>query len=288
MQVSISGSSGFTGKEMINILDNQGIVFTVINRDSFGMSDAAFLEQKIEGKDAVINLAGAPILQKWTTRKKEEIYNSRIDTTNKIARAIREAKVKPKVFVSASAIGIYSSVGTHTETSNGFADDFLSKVCHDWEAAAMSVSDITRVVILRTGIVFGNTGGALPVMHKPFSMALGGTIGKGTQPLSWIHIRDLVNIYKFVIENDAFSGIVNAVAPNPTTNFHFTKTFAKIINQPAVFRIPLFALKARYGEAAATLIEGQTVIPEKLNQSGFRFEFPTIEKALLNLYRKIV
>ncbi len=288
MLVSISGYSGFIGKEMISTLDNQGMTFSLINRDSFMMPDEEFLEQKIEGKDAVINLVGAPVLQKWTAKKKEEIYKSRIDTTTKIARAIRQAKVKPKVLASASAIGIYSTSGKHTEESTDFADDFLSDVCRDWEAAAMSVSDITRVVVLRTGVVYGNTGGALPVMHKPFSMALGGTIGNGTQAISWIHIRDLINIYKLVLENDAFTGVINAVSPNPTTNFHFTKTFAKIINQPAVFRIPLFALKAMYGEAAGMLAEGQTVVPEKLIHSGFQFQYPTIEKALLNLYKKII
>lgn len=288
MIVSISGYSGFIGKEMINALDNQGITFSLINRDSFNLSNEEFLEQKIEGKDAVINLAGASILRKWTEKYKEEIYKSRIDTTSKIANAIRQARTKPKTFINASAVGIYSPKGIHTENSKEFADDYLGKVCKDWEAAALSVSDITRVVTVRTGLVMGNTGGTLAIMEKPFRMALGGTIGDGSQPVSWIHIRDLINVYKLILENDSISGAINAVAPSTTTNFHLTKTFAKVINQPAVFKIPLFALKMIYGEAADTIVRGQTVIPEKLTSLGFNFQYPTIEKALLNLYKNVV
>lgn len=288
MQVSISGYSGFIGKELTGALDNQGYEFTLINRDSFEMSDEEFLDKKIEGKDAVINLAGAPILQKWNNKTRDEIYKSRIDTTRKIVRAIHAAKNKPAVLVNASAIGIYAINETHTEESRSFAGDFPASVCKDWESAAFSAGDVTRVVVLRTGIVFGNTGGALPVMEKPFRMSLGGKIGKGQQVMSWIHVRDLVNIYKTVIENDSFSGVVNAVAPNPVTNEYFTKIFSKVLNQPAIFTIPMFALKLVYGEAAETLATGQTVLPEKLEKAGFQFQFPTVEKALLNLFRGVV
>lgn len=288
MQVSISGSSGFIGKELISALDNQGMTFTVINRESFKMSDDEFLAKKIEGKDAVINLAGSPIVRKWNDKVKDEIYKSRIETTRKIVKAIRNAQVRPKVFASASAVGIYSSNGRHTEESTDLANDFLANVCKDWEAEALSAGDVTRVAVIRTGIVLGNTGGVLHVMEKPFRMALGGKIGKGTQPVSWIHIRDLINIYKMILENDSVSGIINGVSPNPVTNAYFTKTFAKVLNQPAVFTIPMFALKAVYGEAAGTLEHGQEVVSEKLEKYGFHFQYPTIEKALLMLYKGIV
>lgn len=288
MQVAISGYSGFIGKELTGALDDKGFSFTLINRDSFSMSDDEFREKKIEGKDAVINLAGSPILRKWTDKNRRDIYSSRIDTTGKIARAIRSAKVRPRVLANASAIGIYAINETHTETSTRFGDDFPAQVCKDWEAAALSVSDVTRVAVVRTGIVLGNTGGALSVMEKAFRMALGGKIGKGDQVMSWIHIRDLVNIYRAILENENYAGIINAVSPHPVTNEHFTKTFAKVLNQPAVFTIPKFALKLAYGEAAETMATGQTVLPEKLQKEGFQFQYPTVEKALLNLFRFVV
>jgi uncharacterized protein (TIGR01777 family) len=233
----------------------------------------------------VINLAGAPILKRWTESYRKEIYDSRIDTTRKIAKAIIRAKVKPKVFISGSAIGIYDTRNVHSEESSAFSDDFLGKLCRDWEAEALAAAGVTRVVLLRTGVVLSAKGGALKAAYGPFSFGFGGVIGNGNQAFSWIHIRDLVHIYRMILDNETISGIVNAVAPTPTTNYHFTKTFGKVLNQITVFRIPLFVLRALYGDAASTLTEGQNVIPEKLLSTGFVFEFPTIEKALLNLYR---
>jgi uncharacterized protein (TIGR01777 family) len=261
------------------------LTFRIINRDSIKLSDNEFLEKKIEGADAVINLAGAPILKRWTEPYRKEIYNSRIETTHKIANAIVQAKVKPKVFISNSAIGIYDTLNVHKEESTGFSDNFLGKLCRDWEAEALAAVGNTRVVLLRTGVVLSSKGGMLKTAHGPFSFGLGGVIGKGDQAFSWVHIRDLMHIYQMILDNENISGVVNAVAPNPTTNFHFTKTFGKVLNQITVVKIPLWALKAIYGDASLIMIEGQNVIPEKLLKNGFDFEFPTIEKALLNLYR---
>jgi uncharacterized protein len=285
MLVSISGSSGLIGRELINTYTDKGWTIQIINRDSFSLPDNEFLEKKIEGTDAVINLAGAPILKRWTENYRKEIYNSRVETTRKIANAILKAKVKPKVFISNSAIGIYDALNVHTEDSTGFSDNFLGKVCRDWEAEVQAAVGNTRVVLLRTGVVLSSKGGALKAAYGPFSFGLGGIIGKGNQSFSWVHIHDLMHIYQTILENENISGVVNAVAPNPITNYHFTKTFGKVLNQITVFKIPISALKAIYGEAASMLTEGQNVIPEKLLKNGFEFEFPTIEKALLNLYR---
>ena len=285
MLVSISGSTGLIGSEFIRTYSDKGLDFRIINRDSLKMPDQEFLESKIEGVDAVINLAGAPILKRWTDSYKDEIYKSRIDTTRKIANAIIQAKVKPKVFISNSAIGIYDDQGVHSETSTGLADNFLGKLCHDWESEAMAAAQFTRVVICRTSVVLSSQGGALKTAYTPFSFGLGGVIGNGEQAFSWIHIRDLMHIYKFILDNESITGVVNAVAPTPTTNYHFTKTFGKVLNQITIFKIPLMVLRAIYGDAASTLTEGQNVIPEKLLDNKFEFEFPTIEKALLNLYR---
>jgi uncharacterized protein (TIGR01777 family) len=285
MLVSISGSTGLIGRELIDTYTSKGLTFRIINRDSLKLSDNDFLESKIEGADAVINLAGAPILKRWTEDYRKEIYNSRIETTQKIVKAIIQANVKPKVFISSSAIGIYDDQNVHTEESTRFSSDFMGTVCHDWEKAAMGASESTRVVLLRTGVVLSTKGGALKAAYGPFSFGLGGIIGDGNQPFSFIHIRDLMRVYQWIIENGNISGVVNAVAPVSTTNYHFTKTFGKVLNQITVFKIPLRILKAIYGDASLTLTEGQNVIPEKLLNNGFEFEFPTIEKALLNLYR---
>jgi uncharacterized protein (TIGR01777 family) len=285
MLVSISGATGLIGRTLIETYTDKGLIFRIINRDSFKLPDQEFLEAKIEGTDAIINLTGAPILKRWTESYKQDLYKSRVMTTRKIANAINQAKVKPKVFICNSAVGIYDDRNKHTEESTDFANDFLGTLCRDWESAAMSAAGSTRVVVLRTGVVLSSKGGALKIAHGPFSFGLGGVIGSGGQSFSWIHIRDLMNIYKVILDNENFSGPVNAVAPNHTTNFHFTKTFGKVLNQMTVFKIPIWALKKIYGDAATTLVEGQNVIPEKLLNSGFEFEFPTIEKALLNLYR---
>ena len=285
MKISLSGSSGFIGGMLKIKFIEKGWSVNEINRQSFMMPDEEFRDKKIEGSDVVIHLAGAPILRRWNETYKNEIYHSRIDTTRKIVSAIQNVTKKPRVFLSGSAIGIYNPVDSHTEESSRFADDFMAKVCKDWEMEAIRASDATRVVIFRTGVVLGKEGGALKTMFTPFKIGLGGMIGNGKQSFSWIHIADLLDAFIFAIENEALSGIVNAVAPEPTTNFHFTKTFGKVLNQPAVMRVPVLALKMMYGEGAAALTTGQKVFPEKLLQAGFPFKYPTIEKALMALFR---
>ena len=214
MLVSISGASGLIGRELIETYTNNGLTFRIINRDSFKLNDQEFLETKIEGVDAVINLAGAPILKRWTKSYRKEIYDSRIETTRKLANAVIHAEVKPKVFISNSAVGIYNTRDLHTEESTGFADDFLGKLCRDWESEALTATEVTRVVLVRTGVVLSSKGGALRTAYSPFSFGLGGIIGSGEQVFSWIHIRDLMRIYKAILDNDSFSGVVNAVSPN--------------------------------------------------------------------------
>ena len=285
MQISMSGATGFIGDMLKTRFIDRGWQVNVIDRKSLDLEDKEFIDKKIEGSDVVINLAGAPILKRWNDRYKKEIYQSRIDTTRKITTAIRDAHRKPLVFISGSAIGIYNSTETHTEESLHFADDFMGKVCRDWEHEALEAIGSTRVVIFRTSVVLGRNGGALKTMYAPFKFGLGGIIGNGKQPFSWIHETDLINACLFTIENEKISGIVNGVAPNPTTNYHFTKTFGKVLTQPTIMSVPEFALKLVYGEGSQALTSGQKVLPEKLLKAGFTFSFPTIEKALMNLYR---
>jgi uncharacterized protein (TIGR01777 family) len=284
MKVILGGSTGYTGTRLLRFFMGKGWTAVPLTRDSFRMNDDQFIESYVDGSDIIINLAGAPVIKRWTEAYKEEIYQSRISTTRKISQAIIRSDRKPSLFISASAIGIYDSFHEHTENSIYLSDDFLGKVCRDWEAEALAAYPATRVAVLRTGIILGNNGGALQSMETPFRTGLGGTIGNGNQQMSWIHIRDLEEIYMFIIEHPEISGIINAVSPNPVTNQQFTKTFAKVLNQPAILRIPEFVLKMIYGEGAQSIIKGQNVLPEKLLTHGFSFSFPTIEKALLNLY----
>jgi len=286
MQISLSGASGFIGKELMKRFIDRGHSFTIINREAFTLPDDEFCSKKIEGSDVVINLAGATINKRWTEHYKGKIYHSRIDTTRKIANTIINARKKPKVLISNSAIGIYDATGMHTEESLHFANDFMGRLCRDWESEALSAKEHTQVVIFRTGLVLGDTGGALKTMYPIFNYGLGGVIGTGQQAFSWIHIADLINAYGFAIEYENIEGIYNAVSPNPVTNYYFTKTFGKVLRQPAVMKVPYFALKMIYGEGAEALASGQRVVPERLLKNGFEFKFPTIEQALRDLYKK--
>ncbi|MEI7723699.1 MAG: TIGR01777 family oxidoreductase [Bacteroidota bacterium] len=284
MIVAISGSTGFVGEAMMKKMRGLGWSVRIINRDSLALPDHDFLEQLTEGADVVINLAGAPVSRKWTPAIKQEIIDSRVNTTRKISDSIIKAKTKPSVFISASAIGIYDSVNTHTESSTSFANSFLANVCQNWEHEAMRSEKMTRVIIFRLGVVLGEDGGALKKMHLPFSIGAGGKLGTGRQAMSFIHLTDLVEAMIFTIQNPVVTGIVNGVSPYPIDNAEFTDKLGKVLDQPAWLTVPAFALKMIYGEGAQVLLEGQKVLPEKLLQAGFLFKYPTIQNALVQIY----
>ena len=284
MIVALSGSTGFIGQALMKKMRELGWTVRVINRDSFKMSDSEFLEQKTEGTDVVINLAGAPVSKKWTPACKQEIMESRVNSTRKISGSINNALQKPSVFISASAIGIYDSINTHTESSMAFADSFLAQVCRNWEQEAMKAEHSTRVVIFRFGVVLGVEGGALEKMRFPFSIGMGGKLGNGKQAVSFIHLTDLVDAIIFAIQNPTITGIVNAVSPYPSDNAEFTDTLGKVFEQPTWLSVPAFALKMIYGEGAQVMLDGQRVLPEKLLQAGFKFKYPTIQNALVQIY----
>ena len=285
MIVTLGGSSGFVGRALQKKIREKGWTLRNVSREDFSLSDEEFSAKIVEGADAVINLAGAPISKKWNETWKKEILDSRRLTTGKFVRAMATAKVRPVVFINASATGIYDSIGTHTETSAAFSDSFLGRVCREWETEALSAESFTRVVLMRTGMVLGKNGGALEKMYFPFSIGIGGKIGNGRQIISFIHLEDLVNVYLFALETPSLTGVVNAVSPFPVTNAEFTDTLGKVLNQPTWMTIPAFALKLLYGEGAQILLEGQKVLPEKLESAGFRFLFPTIRNSLVQIYR---
>ncbi len=284
MVVSISGASGFIGQALIRKFRNSGWKIRIIDRDALSLPDEVFRIQKIEGSKVVINLAGAPVSAKWTEAYKKEIMISRVNTTLKISENINACEKKPELFISASAIGIYDTTHTHTEESQDYGYSYLATLCRNWEDAASQINPGTRLVILRLGVVLGENGGILGKLSFPFSIGLGAKIGKGDQAFSFIHMDDLLEAIFFIIGQPMINGIVNAVSPHPTTNAEFTEKLGKVFKQSAFLTIPTFIMKLKFGEGAQTMLEGQKVLPEKLIRAGFRFKYPSVQNALVQLF----
>jgi uncharacterized protein (TIGR01777 family) len=190
---------------------------------------------------------------------------------------------KPDVFISTSAIGIYKPGLEHSENSYGFDEGFLGKLCQDWEQGALAVKSLTRVVIFRMGVVLDKNGGALAKLLPVFRAGIGGPVASGKQGFSWVHLKDVLKAYEFVLEHNNLHGVFNMTAPGPVTNKEFTNTLAKVLNRPAVVPVPEPALRALYGQAATTLTTGAFVKPINLIQAGFQFDFPELEAALQDI-----
>lgn len=285
MKVAISGANGFVGKNLTLFLKGFGYEIVAIGRSDFKLNVDEFM-QKLNGVEIIINLAGAPIIKRWTKSYKKEIYSSRIDTTKKIVDAIKKMEIKPKLFISTSAVGIYDNKRVHSEDDFGYANDFLSKVCQEWEGEALKAKDDTKVAIFRFGIVLGYGGGALAKMLPSFKLGIAGTIGDGSQGFSFIHIRDLERAFKFVIDKK-LDGIFNLSAPEPTTNKGLTKTLGKALHRPTILPLPPFILHLVYGDGGKVLTDGQQMIPKKLLNSGFEFEFKDINEAINDIVSKL-
>jgi len=280
--IAIAGATGLIGSHLTKHFKSKKWEVIPLGRKDFGGTSEA-LAEKIETANVVINLAGAPIIKRWTRKHKKEIYDSRILTTRKLVKAIELAKNKPALMISASAVGIYDQECVQDEHSNQFAGDFLSKVCMDWEAEAEKVSAPTRLTIIRLGIVLAREGGALKTMLPFFKLGIGGKIATGRQPFAWIHLDDVVNAIEFIIQDPEKKGVFNFVAPGLINNRQFTAALGKAIRRPALLFVPAFALRLLYGEAAVTLTTGQKVVPMRLEKAGFEFKFPEIYRSLEDL-----
>ena len=268
MKVVIIGGRGFIGSNLAKEFKD---VLIVDKRNFFEI-------ENIKKCDIVINLAGATILKRWSENYKKELYSSRIDTTKRVVEIINNSNVK--YFISTSAIGIYPN-NCSCDEDGKLGSGFLSDLAKKWEEEALRCNKPTSIV--RLSVVLGKNGGAVKNMLLPFRLNLGGTIGRGCNFLSFIDIRDLIRVYKFLIEK-RLTGIFNASTPFYTTNYEFTKTLAKALNKKAPFIIPPFVLKILYGEGAKVLLSSQKVIPKRLMKAGFEFKYPTIEKSLFTLF----
>lgn len=282
--IAISGSTGFVGSNLTASLKKEGHQIIPLTRADF-RKDAQEMASEIKGAEVLIHLAGAPIIKRWSKSYKDEIYHSRVDTTHLLVEAMKKMREKPSLFISTSAIGVYEDGQEHTEESSAFSEDFMGIVCNDWEANARLAPPEVRTVIFRLGMVLGRDGGALKTMLPIFKAGLGGKIGSGKQGFSWIHLHDLINAYHFVMEKESLKGVVNLTAPQPVSNKEFTRQLAKTLNRPAIFPVPESGLKIVYGEGAQALTSGAFVRPKRLNQESFKFEYPTLPKALQDLLK---
>ena len=304
MKIFITGATGFIGSHLVKRLlkENYEVVCYVRDlksaRKKLGskpqlLGTTAFqnhIIKTLEGCDAVVNLAGEPIVKRWTKKNKKSIYNSRIDTTTKLVRAIESCKTPPRTFISSSAVGFYGNRRDEVLTESSHkSSGWLSHLCNQWEKVSYPSHPEklipTKIVNLRTGIVLGD-GGALKKMLLPFKLGLGGNLGTGEQWMPWIHIDDMVSIIVESIQNDDIYGPINCVAPMPVKNKEFTKELGSVLKRPTIFPVPSFVLKIIFGEGACVLLDSQKVRPRKLLRSGFHWKFSSLTEDLEKLVRK--
>lgn len=295
MQLFITGGTGLIGSSLIPELKKKGHQITVLTRNKNKARKKLGSEiqyctsldylDSLDGYDGVINLAGEPIIGKrWTKKQKKRIENSRWNTTRRLTQLIKNGNHPPQVFLSGSAVGYY---GVHNDTllneESTPRNDFLHRVCLEWEQLAFEASKQTRVCVFRTGIVLSRKGGMIPPLLIPFQLGLGAVLGSGKQYLSWIHIQDMVQAIIFLLENKKAQGTFNFTTPYPVTHKEFSKKLAKTLSRPCFFRIPSFLIRWVLGEQSTMVLEGQRVIPQKLLRAQFSFMYEQIDEALYHL-----
>ncbi|MGH8890143.1 MAG: TIGR01777 family oxidoreductase [Acidothermaceae bacterium] len=302
MRILVAGASGLIGSALVRVARSDGDeVVRLVRRETLPKNSSPDDEksddgilwnpgageppdlQSVEPFDAVVNLAGAGIGDhRWSDAYKQKLADSRIASTDLLARTIARLDTKPKVFLSGSAVGYYGDTGDNAVDENSPAGrDFLARLAEDWERAAMPAAEAgIRTVLLRTGIVMSTKGGALGKVLPLFRAGLGGRLGSGRQYISWIARPDYIAALWFLLEADAISGPVNLTAPNPVTNAVYTKEIATAVRRPAIFAAPGVALKAALGEFAESVLGGQRVLPNRLQSAGFEFGYSDLDNAL--------
>lgn len=295
-KILIAGGSGFTGRLLSEYFTANGLDVSILSREQRTEKNFFFWdhvkeemdEGALSGVSCVINLSGASIAGKrWTRKRKQEIINSRIQSTDFLYEKLRTAKHEVDTFISASGTGYYGDQGSEWvgETSSP-AGGFLSDCCRHWEESVAKISTIgIRTVIFRIGIVLSNDGGALPKFALPVKLYVGAPLGSGKQFISWIHHIDFSTLFLKAIEDKNMNGIYNAVSPEPVTNRTFMKTLAETLNRPMFLPpIPSFVLRLVLGEVATALTASERASSKKVMDTGFRFQFPQLEGALKNIY----
>ncbi len=296
MNITITGASGFIGRRLLKTLAQRGHSLHVLSRHSgtnlppgvrlsvWDPTKGPPPDDSLRDAEAVLNLAGEPVAQRWNAEVKRRIRDSRVSGTRHLVEGIARQTRKPAVLISASATGFYGSRGdAPLDETSAPGSDFLAEVCVEWEREAFAAQALgLRVAAIRTGLVLDPRGGALKKMLPPFRLGVGGRLGDGKQWTPWVHLDDLAAIYLFALEN-AVSGPLNGTAPNPVTNADFTRALAAALHRPAIFPVPKPALKILFGEMSEILFNSQRVLPRQTEAAGFQFRFPKLDAALHHL-----
>lgn len=302
MRILLTGATGFVGSALCKKLLEQGHDLHILTRSArdeskaqsprvtkFIWSDTSQLPpvEAIAGVEGVINLIGENIAAKrWSDDQKKILHSSRVESTINLTTLLNKHLRKPlEFFISASAVGIYPVNNDRVmdeDTHPG--NNFLANLCKDWEAAAYTMKETKRVVIIRTAVVLEQTGGALKKMLPPFKMGVGGPIGDGNHFMSWIHLDDLVNLYATAVASADYQGVYNGTAPHPVDNFDFTKALGKALHKPTLFPVPAIALKIAFGEMSSVILDSQKIISKRLPEEKFSFQYETIEEAMTAIF----
>lgn len=296
MKVTVTGATGMIGSRLVERLKQRGDEVTVLARDPEAAGRRLGVEavrwdassqqappEALEGRDAVVHLAGETISQRWSEGAKERIRASRTDGTANLVAGIRQASHRPSVLVSGSAVGYYGPLGDEqVDESAPAGDDFLAGICVEWEKAALEAAELgVRTALLRTGVVLCADGGALKKMLPPFKAGVGGPAGSGDQMMSWIDVDDLVSLIIAAIDGDErWSGPINGTAPVPVSNREFSKLLGRVLKRPAFAPVPAVALKALYGEMSQIVLTGQAAVPAKARELGFSWQRGDLEASL--------
>jgi hypothetical protein len=291
--ILVTGGTGFIGKKLCELLRKKGYNVAILSRNPhtkpnnyYWNIETRHIDTKaIINTDYIIHLAGEGIADKrWTTQRKKDLINSRVETANLLFEKVKELNPNLKGFIAASGIGYYGATTSEKiyEEKDAPGNDFISEICKVWEKASLQFNTINiRTVIFRTGVVLSKEGGALEKLSQPIKLGVGAALGSGEQYIPWIHLNDLCNIYVEAIENREFKGIYNAVAPEHVTNKALTKMIAKHLKKPLWLpNIPAFVMKLILGKMAIILLKGSRVSSEKIVAAGFKFKFPTLNEAV--------
>lgn len=296
MKVTVTGATGLIGSRLVARLRERGDDVTVLSRTpdrarealgdvqaiSWNLASEPAPARALAGRDAVVHLAGENVAQRWSEDAKRAIRESRVTGTRNLVAGLREAEPRPRVLVSSSAIGYYGPHGDErVDESTAPGDDFLARVCIEWEREANAASELgLRVVRVRTGVVLDRNGGALKTMLLPFKAGIGGPVAGGDHYMPWIHIHDVVRIYLAALDGDAWDGAVNASAPEPATNKEFSRALGRALHRPAIAPVPSLALKLLYGDMAQIVVTGQRAVPARTLELGYDFTHPDLDEAL--------
>lgn len=285
MRIAVTGSTGFVGSHLCKALLADGHEIVPLKRSDIARGADA-LAERMGDCQAVINLAGETISRRWTKAYKKRIWDSRVALTQTLVKAMAKLEQLPEMFISTSAIGAFSPHGCYTEADKSNATDFLGELSRQWEMAAHEAEKLSvRTLIFRFALVLGSDGGLLKQLLLPFRLGLGGPVGNGRQPFSWVHIDDLVSAYRYALEHPQMSGIYHICSPNPTTNRDLSKQLGAVLRRPALLPVPTFVLKLVYGEGGDVMISGQCVTSSRLEGERYRFKYPYLREALEQIVR---